>query len=84
MIRPSGFLDLAQDGLETLLELAAELGPGDQRAQVQRDDLLVLERLGHVASDDALGQPFHDGGLADAGFADQDRVVLGSGGSGPG
>ena len=73
-----GLLDLAQDGLEALLELAAELGPGDQRAKVQRDDLLVLEGLGHVAADDALGQALHDRGLADAGLADQDRVVLGA------
>ena len=64
--------------LEALLELAAELGPGDQRAHVEGDDLLVLQPLGHVAADDALGQPFDDGGLADAGLADQHRVVLGA------
>ncbi len=75
-----GLLDLAQDGLEALLELAAELGPGDQSAQVQRDDLLVLEGLGHVAADDALGQALHHGGLADARLADQDWVVLGASG----
>ena len=51
-----GVLDLLEDGLEPLLELAAELGAGDERAQVQRDDPLVLERLGHVAADDALGE----------------------------
>ena len=28
--------------------------------------------------DDALRQPFDDGGLADAGLADQDRIVLGA------
>ena len=32
--------------------------------------------LGHVAGDDALGQALGDGGLADAGLADQGRVVL--------
>ena len=33
---------------------------------------------GHVARHDTLGQAFHDGGLADAGLADQHRVVLGT------
>ena len=70
-------LDLLQDGLQALLELAAELRAGDERAQVERDDALVLERLGHVAADDALRQALDDGRLADAGLADEDRVVLG-------
>ncbi len=30
-------LDLLQDGLEPLLELAPELRPGDERAEVERD-----------------------------------------------
>ena len=72
-----GVLDLLEHGLEPLLELAAELGAGDQRAQVERDHPLVLEPLGHVAADDALGEALDDRGLADAGLADQHRVVLG-------
>ena len=75
--RPSAVLDLLEDGLEPLLELAAELGAGDERAEVERDDPLVLERLGDVAAHDALGEALGDGGLADAGLADQHRVVLG-------
>ena len=69
-------LDLLEDGLEPLLELAAELGPGDERPEVERDDALVLERLGHVAAHDALGEALDDGRLADARLADEDRVVL--------
>ena len=38
---------------------------------------LSFERLGHVALDDAAGQALDDGGLADAGLADEHRVVLG-------
>ena len=72
-----GVLDLLEHGLEPLLELAAVLGAGDQRAQVERDDALVLEPLGHVAAHDALGEALDDGGLADAGLADEHRVVLG-------
>ena len=53
-----------EDGLEPLLELATVLGAGDQRAHVERHDALVLQPLGHVAADDALGQPLDDRGLA--------------------
>ena len=38
-------LDLGQHGLEPLLELAAVLGAGDQRAHVERQQLLVLQAL---------------------------------------
>ena len=69
--------DLLEHLLQALLEVTAVARTGDQRAQVQRVELLVLERLGHLALDDALGQPLDDGGLADAGLADQHRVVLG-------
>ena len=65
-----GLLDLFHDGLEALFEFAAELGPGDERAQVEREQALVLEVLGHVAAGDALGEALDDGGLADAGLAD--------------
>ena len=67
---------LLDDLLEALLELAAVLGAGHQRADVQGQHPLVGERLGHVAAHDAVRQPLGDGGLADAGLADQGRVVL--------
>ena len=38
----------------------------------------VAQQLGHVAVDDHLGQALDDGRLADAGLAEQDRVVLGA------
>src|SRR5204863_40405 len=72
------FGDLAQHGLEAILELAAVLAARDQRADVERDQTAVLERLGNVAGDDALREPFGDRRLADARLADQRRVVLGA------
>ncbi len=72
----AGVLDLLEHGLEALLELAAVLRAGEHRADVERDDAAVAQRLGHVAVDDALGEALDDGGLADAGLADEDGVVL--------
>ncbi len=77
---PLGGGDLVQHGLEALLELAAVFGARDQGAHVERQNLLVLQAFRHVAVDDAQGQTLDDGGLADAGFADQDGVVLGAAG----
>jgi hypothetical protein len=68
--------DVLQHGLEALLELAAVLGTREQRRHVERQHALVLERLGHLAVDDALREPFDDGGLADAGLADEHGIVL--------
>jgi hypothetical protein len=67
---------LLHDRLEALFELAAILGAGDDQRDVEREDALVGEEVRHVAVDDLLRQPFDDGGLADAGLADEDGVVL--------
>ena len=71
-----GRLDLLEDGLETLLELAAVLRARDHGGEVERDEALAAQRLRHVTVDDALGQSLDDRGLADAGVADEHGVVL--------
>ena len=71
-------LELLDDLLQPLLEVAAIARAGQQRAHVEREDGRVREHFGHVALDDALGKAFGDGGLADAGIADIERVVLGT------
>ena len=70
--------DLVQHALEALLELAAIFRAGDERAHVEREQLLVADRFRHVAIDDAQSQPLDDRRLADAGLADQHRIVLGA------
>ena len=70
-------LDLLEHLLEALLEVAAVAGTGDERAEVERVDLLALQRLRHLFADDVLREALDDGGLADARLADQHRVVLG-------
>ncbi len=67
---------LLDDALEALLEIAAIFGAGEQRAHVQRIDVGLGENFRDVAFDDAPRQAFGDGGLADTGFADQQRIVL--------
>ena len=70
-------LHILQHRLQPLLELAPVLCPGHQCPHVQGENLLVLQPLGHVPSDDTLGQALHYCSLAHAGLADQHRVVLG-------
>jgi hypothetical protein len=70
--------DLLEHGLQPLLELAAELRARDHRPEVQCHDALAAQRLRHVTGDHALGEALDDRGLADAGLADQHRVVLGA------
>ena len=70
--------DLLQDLLEALFEVTAVAAARDERAEVEGVQLLVRECDGHRVRDDLLGETFDDGGLADAGFADEDRVVLGA------
>ena len=73
-----GVSDLLENRFEPFLEFAAIFGPGDQGPHVEGDELSVLQRLRNIAVDDALSEAFDNGGLADARFADQHRVVLGS------
>ncbi len=70
--------DLLEDGFQPVLELAAVLGAGDERAEVESHHALLPQALGHVAGDHALREALHDGRLADARLADQHRVVLGA------
>ena len=72
--------DLLQDLLQALFEVAAIAGTGHEGTEVERVELAVVEGLGNLVGDDSLGQTFDDGGLADAGLSDQDRVVLGAAG----
>ena len=68
--------ELLDDLLEPLLELAAVLGAGDERADVEGQHALVQQRLRNVAVDDPVGEALRDRRLADAGLADEGGVVL--------
>ena len=68
--------ELLHDGLEALFELPAILRAGDDQGDVERKNALVGQEMRHVAVHDFLREPFHDGRLADARLADEDRVVF--------
>ncbi len=72
--------DLLHDDLEPFLELAAVFGARDQRAEVERYHTPVQDVLRYVGIDDPLGKTLDDRGLADAGLADDDGIVLGPAG----
>ena len=72
-----GACDLVHHAFLALLELAPELRAGDERAELERNDGLVLEDLGHLAAGYLLREPLNDGGFADLGLADGGGVVLG-------
>ncbi len=65
--------DFIHDALHALLELAAIFGARDEAGKVECDDAFVAQRLGHIATDNALRQTLCNGGLADAGLADECR-----------
>ncbi len=74
-------VDLLEDLLQPFLEVTAVAGTGDQRTEVERVELLVLQRLGgDLAVDDGLRETLDDGGLADTGLTDEHRIVLGAAG----
>ena len=75
-----GLLYLLEHGLQAVLELAAVLGAGDQRAHVELDEVAVAQRARHVAGHDTLGDALDDGRLADARLANEHGVVLGAAG----
>ena len=76
--------DPLEDGLEPLLELAAYLAPATMDPRSSATTRLFFVGLGDVPLDDAGRQALDDGGLADAGLADEDGVVPWCGGTGPG
>src|SRR5581483_5692602 len=75
VLRLANFL---HDGLQPLLELAAILRSRHESAQIQLEEALVGQNVGHVMGDDLLREALDNGRLADTGLADQHGVVLGA------
>ena len=69
-------LDLLDDLLQPLLEIAAIARAGEQRAHIEGKHCRAFEHIGDIAIDDSPGEPLGDRRLADAGIADEQRIVL--------
>ena len=69
-------LDLAQQALDPLLELAAELGTCHKAGQVEQEDLLILQPCRYLPLGNALGNALGNGGLANARLTNEAGVVL--------
>jgi hypothetical protein len=67
---------VCSSSMKVMMRPSAVLRAGHEGRQVEGDELLVLQRVGDVAGDDALREPLDDGRLADAGLADEHGVVL--------
>ena len=65
------------DRLQPLFKLAAILRSGNDQRKIQNQNALVRQEGRNFAVDDALRKSFDNGGLSDAGIADQNRIVLG-------
>ena len=69
-------LDLLHHLLQSFLEIAAIARAGEQRAHVEGEHRRAGQHLGHLVLHDLARETLGDGGLADAGIADQQRIVL--------
>ena len=69
-------LQFLQNLLQPFLEIAAIARAREQRAHVEREHGRGRQHFRHLAIDDALGKAFRDRGLADAGLAHEQRIVL--------
>ena len=68
--------EIGEQPLQALFEIATVFRTGEQRAQIEGVNHCFFECLGHFAIDNHLGKALGNGGFTDAGFADQQRVIL--------
>src|SRR5262249_11949911 len=69
-------LHLFDETLQAVFELALDPGAGLQQGEIERSDGDIAKDGRYVALDDAPRESLHDGGLADACFTGENRVVL--------
>ena len=76
-------LNLLQYRFQTLLKLAPVFGACHQGTHIEGKHLFILQGFRHIALDDTLRQPLHNGSLSNARLTDQYRVILGLSGKNP-
>ena len=68
--------NLIQNGFQSLLKFTTEFCACNQRTHIQREDGFILQAVGYILFHDTLCQTFCNGGFADTGFTNQNRVVF--------
>ena len=68
--------DLLHDLFQAFLEVPAVARAGEKRAHVERENRRLGEDFRHLALDDLAREAFGDRGFADAGIADEQRIVF--------
>ncbi len=71
-------LDFFHHGLEALFKLTTKFGARYEQAEVERENLFLLDAFRYLPLDNGLGEPFGNRCLPYTRFANQDRVVLGT------
>ena len=67
---------LAHNLLQALFKLPAIFRARDYQAEVERENPLILQKRWDITAHDSLRETFDDGGLADAGFANQHWIIF--------
>ena len=70
------FFELFQDGFDPRFKVAAVFRARQKRTHIQRVHFGIFKRVGNVAVDDLMRQPFRQRGFAHASFADQKWIVF--------
>ena len=68
--------DLLNETLHPAFKLAPELGASHQRGQIQEENLLIPQLIGHIPRGNPLGKALGDGGFAHARLTDETGIVL--------
>mmetsp|Transcript_72872 Transcript_72872/g.122731 ORF Transcript_72872/g.122731 Transcript_72872/m.122731 type:complete len:270 (-) Transcript_72872:1303-2112(-) len=68
--------DLSQNVSKALFKFTTVLCSSDNHSHVQLDDLLANQRVGHLACNNAAGNAFCNGSLADPRFSNKYCIVL--------
>ena len=68
--------DLFENCFEAILKLTPVLRACNERGKVQGNQSLGFQHVRYVAGNDPLSQPLNNRGLTDAGFPDENGVVL--------
>src|ERR1043165_5678530 len=68
--------DFLKKGFKAVLEFAAVFRASNHRAEIHGDQAFMLESFWDIPADNATGEAFSDGGFADAGFANEDRIIF--------